>query len=66
MRSKILESKLPIYECHAECGCGIDCPNRVVERGRQVPLQIFRTESRGWGEEPLQLGRGRAGVEQSR
>lgn len=38
-----------IYECHEECACSADCPNRVVERGRRVPLQIFRTQGRGWG-----------------
>ncbi|KAI0018500.1 SET domain-containing protein [Xylariomycetidae sp. FL0641] len=49
LRSKILTSRNPIYECHESCACGADCPNRVVERGRTVPLQIFRTENRGWG-----------------
>lgn len=51
LRSKILyETRLPIYECHEGCSCGLDCPNRVVERGRKVPLQIFRTaDGRGWG-----------------
>ncbi|KAI3331581.1 SET domain-containing protein [Xylariaceae sp. AK1471] len=49
LRSKVLTSRNPIYECHESCTCGPDCPNRVVERGRKVPLQIFRTETRGWG-----------------
>ncbi|ETS86854.1 Histone-lysine N-methyltransferase, H3 lysine-9 specific dim-5 [Pestalotiopsis fici W106-1] len=49
LRSKVLESREPIYECHDGCSCGPDCPNRVVERGRQIPLQIFRTPNRGWG-----------------
>ncbi|KAG6105625.1 Histone-lysine N-methyltransferase, H3 lysine-9 specific dim-5 [Claviceps sp. LM219 group G6] len=40
---------MPIYECHQGCCCTRDCPNRVVERGRTVPLQIFRTDDRGWG-----------------
>lgn len=39
-----------IYECHSGCACSAECPNRVVERGRRIPLQIFRTEGRGWGE----------------
>lgn len=45
------DSRAPIYECHEGCRCSKDkCPNRIVERGRQVPLQIFRTEDkRGWG-----------------
>ncbi|PHH61664.1 hypothetical protein CDD81_8075 [Ophiocordyceps australis] len=49
LRSKMLRSKLPLYECHYGCSCSARCPNRVVERGRTVPLQIFRTEDRGWG-----------------
>jgi len=49
LRSKFLDSRQPIYECHDGCACGADCPNRVVERGRQVPFQIFRTTNRGWG-----------------
>lgn len=50
LRSKMLNSKEPLYECHAGCSCSMSCPNRVVERGRTVPLQIFRTLDRGWGE----------------
>ncbi|KAI1133563.1 SET domain-containing protein [Nemania abortiva] len=49
LRSKILTSRDPIYECHESCVCSPNCPNRVVEKGRKVPLQIFRTENRGWG-----------------
>ncbi|KAJ4319860.1 hypothetical protein N0V84_006141 [Fusarium piperis] len=49
LRSKFYDSKVPIYECHQGCSCSINCPNRVVERGRTIPLQIFRTEDRGWG-----------------
>ena len=49
LRSRILQSREPIYECHEGCNCSLNCPNRVVERGRTVPLQIFRTEDRGWG-----------------
>ena len=49
LRSRILLSGEPIYECHNGCACSLQCPNRVVERGRTVPLQIFRTEDRGWG-----------------
>ncbi|KAK4087714.1 hypothetical protein PCL_01139 [Purpureocillium lilacinum] len=49
LRSKLHNSKVPLYECHQGCSCAPDCPNRVVERGRTVPLQIFRTDDRGWG-----------------
>ncbi|CAK7230939.1 hypothetical protein SBRCBS47491_007759 [Sporothrix bragantina] len=63
LRSRYLHSREPIYECHEGCACATEtdangnptdeneeaCVNRVVERGRRVPLQIFRTEDRGWG-----------------
>ena len=49
LRSKMYDSVLPIYESHQGCTCSIDCPNRVVERGRTIPLEIFRTGDRGWG-----------------
>lgn len=40
---------VPIVECSLRCGCSLSCPNRVTQRGIQLPLQIFRTSSRGWG-----------------
>ncbi|CAK7201778.1 hypothetical protein SEUCBS139899_004493 [Sporothrix eucalyptigena] len=61
LRSRYLDSREPIYECHEGCACATStdgdqmtdgdnaCVNRVVERGRRIPLQIFRTEDRGWG-----------------
>ena len=50
LRLQILESRDPIYECHSKCKCSANCNNRVVERGRKVPLEIFRTSNgRGWG-----------------
>lgn len=51
MRDEYLETREVIYECHESCKCdGEGCPNRVVGRGRTVPLQIFRTsDGRGWG-----------------
>ncbi|XP_073995877.1 histone-lysine N-methyltransferase SUV39H2-like isoform X2 [Rhodnius prolixus] len=40
----------PIYECNKSCRCGLDCPNRVLQRGRTVPVAIFRTKNGcGWG-----------------
>jgi hypothetical protein len=41
-----------IYECNSKCACTIECGNRVVERGRQVELQLFRTQNKGWGGSP--------------
>ncbi|EKD15740.1 SET domain-containing protein [Drepanopeziza brunnea f. sp. 'multigermtubi' MB_m1] len=49
LRGWMLESRLPIYECHEKCTCSDKCPNRVVGRGRKVALQIFPTSGRGWG-----------------
>ncbi|KAI9010615.1 hypothetical protein DFJ74DRAFT_610771, partial [Hyaloraphidium curvatum] len=42
-----------IKECNQLCGCGKDCRNRVVQNGRQIPMQIFKTKNRGWGVRPL-------------
>ncbi|XP_064155863.1 histone-lysine N-methyltransferase SUV39H1-A isoform X2 [Anguilla rostrata] len=45
-----LRAGLPIYECNSRCRCGPDCPNRVVQRGIQYDLCIFKTpDGRGWG-----------------
>lgn len=39
-----------IFECNSKCTCPPNCQNRVVQRGRTVPLCIFRTgNGRGWG-----------------
>ncbi|KAF4453933.1 histone-lysine N-methyltransferase, H3 lysine-9 specific dim-5 [Fusarium austroafricanum] len=59
LRSKFHDSKMPIYECHQSCSCSVDCPNRVVERGRTIPLEIFRTQDRGWGvRSPVSIKKG--------
>ncbi|XP_056130615.1 histone-lysine N-methyltransferase SUV39H1-like [Lampris incognitus] len=45
----------PIYECNSRCVCGPDCPNRVVQKGIQFDLCIFKTDNgRGWGVRTLQ------------
>ncbi|XP_029362355.1 histone-lysine N-methyltransferase SUV39H1 isoform X3 [Echeneis naucrates] len=45
----------PIYECNSRCNCGPDCPNRVVQKGIQFDLCIFKTDNgRGWGVRTLQ------------
>lgn len=39
-----------IYECNKRCKCSAHCLNRVVQKGRNVNLSIFRTaNSCGWG-----------------
>lgn len=44
-----LDQRYPIYECNPKCTCGPVCKSRVVQKGRKVPLVIFKTRSRGWG-----------------
>nr|CAD2195293.1 unnamed protein product [Meloidogyne enterolobii] len=41
-------NKYWIVECTDACKCGLTCPTRVVQRGRQIPIVIFRTLDRGW------------------
>ncbi|XP_051964156.1 histone-lysine N-methyltransferase SUV39H1-A-like [Xyrauchen texanus] len=46
---------VPIYECNSMCRCGPDCGNRVVQRGIQYDMCIFKTANgRGWGVRTLQ------------
>ncbi|KAL9109363.1 MAG: hypothetical protein Q9227_005993 [Pyrenula ochraceoflavens] len=39
-----------IKECNEVCGCGPACMNRLVQRGRTVHLDIFKTPKCGFGE----------------
>jgi len=38
-----------IYECNSQCHCKKTCLNRVVQNPLRQKLQVFKTESRGWG-----------------
>lgn len=38
-----------IIECGQHCLC-MGCGNRVVQQGRQIPLEIFWAGTKGWGE----------------
>ncbi|XP_068013884.1 histone-lysine N-methyltransferase SETMAR isoform X2 [Melanerpes formicivorus] len=44
----------PVFECNALCRCGESCQNRLVQRGLQLRLEVFRTERKGWGLRTLQ------------
>lgn len=35
-------------ECGSGCGCGLDCPNRLTQKGISVRLKIVRDEKKGW------------------
>jgi histone-lysine N-methyltransferase SUV39H len=50
-----LESRHAIYECNELCKCGKNCKNRLVQKGRTVPLEIFRTLKRGFGKSSLSM-----------
>ncbi|KAI4364813.1 hypothetical protein MLD38_020856 [Melastoma candidum] len=45
----IVEAKALVYECGPHCKCPPTCHNRVSQHGIKFPLEIFKTESRGWG-----------------
>ena len=49
LRDVHLRTRNHIYECNSKCNCADNCKNRVVQKGRQVPLEIFKTANRGWG-----------------
>ncbi|KAJ7620960.1 SET domain-containing protein [Roridomyces roridus] len=49
-----------ITECNTYCSCPPKCINRVAQFPRPLPVQIFKTEERGWGARiPVNLVRGR-------
>lgn len=39
----------PIWECNSSCGCSSSCTNRVVQKGRTVDVDLYKTKERGWG-----------------
>ncbi|TYI70152.1 hypothetical protein E1A91_D08G201900v1 [Gossypium mustelinum] len=45
----IVEAKPLVYECGPNCNCPPSCYNRVSQHGIKIQLEIFKTESRGWG-----------------
>ncbi|PIA25039.1 hypothetical protein AQUCO_13300028v1 [Aquilegia coerulea] len=45
----IVEAKPLVYECGPSCRCPPSCHNRVSQKGIKFQLEIFKTESRGWG-----------------
>ncbi|ESQ52128.1 hypothetical protein EUTSA_v10016339mg [Eutrema salsugineum] len=45
----IVNAKPLVYECGPLCKCPPDCYLRVTQSGIRFQLEIFKTESRGWG-----------------
>ena len=49
LRDAFIRGRNHIYECNKNCNCNSNCKNRVVQHGRKVGLEIFKTTNRGWG-----------------
>ncbi|KAI7744881.1 hypothetical protein M8C21_027216, partial [Ambrosia artemisiifolia] len=48
-----------VYECNMYCSCNKYCPNRVLQNGVRVKLEVFKTEGKGWAVragEPIERG----------
>uniref|UniRef100_A0A7J8IIV2 [histone H3]-lysine(9) N-methyltransferase n=1 Tax=Rousettus aegyptiacus TaxID=9407 RepID=A0A7J8IIV2_ROUAE len=43
-----------LFECNHACSCWRSCRNRVVQNGLRARLQLYRTQSMGWGVRTLQ------------
>ena len=52
LRDGHLRTRDAIFECNSLCNCGDNCKNKLVQWGRKVPLEIFKTSNRGWGKLP--------------
>ncbi|XP_058760231.1 histone-lysine N-methyltransferase SUVR5-like isoform X1 [Vicia villosa] len=44
----ILEEGYLVYECNHMCRCNKFCPNRILQNGVRVKLEVFKTEKKGW------------------
>ncbi|XP_013454650.2 histone-lysine N-methyltransferase, H3 lysine-9 specific SUVH6 [Medicago truncatula] len=45
----IVKVKPLVYECGPKCKCPSTCHNRVSQLGINIQLEIFKTNSMGWG-----------------
>ena len=45
----IVSAATPLVECCSSCGCGPTCHRRVLQKRRQIPVCIFKTQAKGWG-----------------
>ncbi|KAI5076200.1 hypothetical protein GOP47_0008265 [Adiantum capillus-veneris] len=44
----ILEEGYLVYECNSICSCHESCHNRVLQKGVQVKLEVYKTRHKGW------------------
>lgn len=35
-----------VYECNHLCSCSKACPNRILQNGVRVKLEVFKTEKK--------------------
>ncbi|KAK7038349.1 hypothetical protein R3P38DRAFT_2770619 [Favolaschia claudopus] len=48
-----------VVECNPYCACSTSCRNRVSQRPRQTPMQVFKTQTSGWAvRSPVPVRRG--------
>ncbi|KAJ7542310.1 hypothetical protein O6H91_10G100800 [Diphasiastrum complanatum] len=44
----ILQEGYLVYECNSSCHCQEECTNRVLQKGVQIKLEVFKTCHKGW------------------
>lgn len=44
----VIEDNHLVYECNHLCKCSSKCPNRVLQNGVKVKMEVFKTVSKGW------------------
>lgn len=45
----ILQKGYLLYECNSMCSCQKECRNRILQKGVQVKLEVYKTKDKGWG-----------------
>ncbi|KAI7696124.1 hypothetical protein SSS_02642 [Sarcoptes scabiei] len=45
---RLFDHKKIIYECTSKCDCSIHCYQKVVSRGLNTELQVYRIPKKGW------------------
>ncbi|KAH9306429.1 hypothetical protein KI387_010833, partial [Taxus chinensis] len=50
----ILEEGYLVYECNSMCSCNKECPNRVLQKGVQVKIEVYKTKQKGWAVRAVQ------------
>ncbi|KAL6610041.1 hypothetical protein ACP70R_040010 [Stipagrostis hirtigluma subsp. patula] len=46
---RLVEPKAVVFECGANCSCNSSCVNRTSQQGLKYRLEVFKTETKGWG-----------------